>query len=157
MGNYDVAQLKKLRVKIIEAARSGTFDMATWARQYQHCHTTYCAAGLVVVTNGWEICWPPEVEGHIPPYGIPAALCRNDVEGTDEIQTVASKILGLSYSEQMALFHACGPVLGESIEESEVIRVLDAVIKRAELGMKHAVGEDGDDTRQILLDWYATV
>lgn len=157
MGNYNVRQLKNLRKQIISAAEAGAFDMASWAYQNQECRTTYCAAGLVVISNGWEISWSPGATEILPGRGRTSYMCTKEGEDADEIARVASDILGLGYFEREALFHALGPEDDQDIEASEVIRVLDALIKRAELGMEHAVGEEGDDTRQALLYWHATV
>lgn len=157
MKNYNVKQLKNLRQQIIFAAEAGVFDMASWAYQRQECGTTYCAAGLVVISNGWNISWSPEATEVFPGQGRTSYMCRKDGEGAAEIAVVASDLLGLAYFEREALFHALGPQDGQDIEASEVVRVLDALIKRAELGLDHLLGNQGSTTRQALLDWYATV
>lgn len=157
MKNYNVKQLKNLRKQIISAAEAGAFDMASWAYQNQECRTTYCAAGLVVISNGWEISWSPGTTGVFPGQGRTSYMCRKDGEGAAEIAVVASDLLGLAYFEREALFHALGPQDGQDIEASEVVRVLDALIKRAELGLDHLLESHGNTTRQALLYWHATV
>lgn len=157
MKNYNVKQLKNLRKQIISAAEAGAFDMSSWANQYHECRTTYCAAGLVVISNGWEISWSLDATEVSPNQGRTSFMCEKEGEGSAEIAVVASDILGLAYFEREALFHALGPQDDQDIEASEVVRVLDALIKRAELGLDHLMGSHGNTTRQALLDWHATV